>query len=72
MVLDLQKEVLTEELPQFQGAVPGLGGVPVQYGLGNLTGETAGEADETLCVGTQQLPVNAGLHIKALGEAGAD
>ena len=70
VVLDLQVEVLRAEKGlQVQGA--GLRSliVVVDQGLWDLPGETAGETDEPLAVPMQQLPVDAGADIEALGEA---
>ena len=52
------------------GFRPGV--VPGQQQPGQLPGQAGGEGDDALVVLLQQLPVHAGLAVKALGEAPAD
>ena len=70
VVLDLEIEVLlAEERAQVERARPRSLEVAADDRLRDLAGQTAREADQPLGVLVQQLPVDARLDIKALGEA---
>ena len=70
MVLDFEIEVLlTEERAQLERARARGLKVTADDGLRDLAGQAAREADQPLGVLVQQLPVDARLDIKALGEA---
>ena len=73
MILDLQiKTIRPEQGLQIQRPCLCRGVIVVDDGLGDLPGQTAGQADQPLRVLMQQRPVNPGLDIKALGKPGAD
>jgi hypothetical protein len=72
VVLNLKIEVLAKELIKLFR--PGLGALIVapENTLGNLAGNTAGQAYKPLGVLVQQLPVDTGSDIETLGKAGRD
>ena len=71
VVLDLQiKTVRTEQLLQFHRPSAGMVEISVQNCLWDFSGETAGQADQTLCVLMQKGPVDAGFPVETIGEAG--
>ncbi len=72
VILDLQIEVVAEECLQIQRAGFGRLIVAADQLLRDLAREAAGQAHQPLGVLVQQRPVDAGLVVEALGEAGAD
>ena len=73
VVLKLQiVAVRAEEVPHGQGLLLGVLILAVAEQPGQLTRQAGGEGDESAGVLPQQLLVDAGLDVKALGEAAGD
>ena len=73
VVLELQVvAVLPEQLPHLQGMGLGPLVVPGKQQPGQPSRQAGGQGDEALAMGPQQVHVDPGLAVKALGEAPAD
>ena len=69
VVLDLQIEVLPEQLPQLQGLGLRVLIFVVDQPPGDIPRQASGQADQPLAVGVEQLPVDPGTDVEAVGEA---
>ena len=72
VILDFKIKVLrAEKIAQGDGFALCFFIVPLQDTLGNIAPHASGEAEEAFGMAGEQLPINPGLDIEALGEGGA-